>query len=722
MAEKNIGRVVPNYKGDYDASAQYAKLDVVYHDDSKSSYVALADTRGENPYTTPSKWGVVARAKYQVGQQDLEAAVQAVINKSGVHIKGANAALGFSQDPNAADTSTIKEVAPGTLSVSGNLNVLGNLNGNANSARALDHDIAINGQNIKTASGASNTLLADPQVTPINAGADLGVAATYPKVNARYSITGKYTNSPDDSITWGHTLDVSSSLNGNLSLTLNGPGDRYVASISSGTFSGWTKVVSGDIGGRNLLLGTGSSFTGVGDNSTNGNFDAQGGRYYLASGKKVSDLYNQYGPSQYLTISFDWEASGDNISGQFNPQWSDIPWIGLAEIGAIKPSDTNKSGHFKNSVQLNRGGYSSGMATGIQFRQDNLQGNITISNLKLEAGNVATDWTPAPEDVDNRYLKNSRQLPAEARDFNYLATHMQTYQGTWWTSTEEILNGPTSGWTWATVEVVPGNAETTGTIRTMRHGIGDTYSANVNNGELGTWAPLNQASRTAPFTDFSDVANNMKKYQGTWITTTNILNGPVAINFGAIIHVIHSWDDAGLIVLSDHKYRTWVGLVSAKAISGWTLISNDTNVVHNTGNETIAGDKSLTGNTTLANVKTSSVKTGTVTANGLRMDFREFAAGVEVWFTGTFTGDASYSWHDLGQMPSNITKPFSFVTAVMGGRSGIGGVSTQTDMLLMVHINNTGKIQYQLRHGVENNTTDYKGVVLYVEGSTSYFK
>ena len=154
----------------------------------------------------------------------------------------------------------------------------------------------------------------------------------------------------------------------------------------------------------------------------------------------------------------------------------------------------------------------------------------------------------------------------------------------------------------------------------------------------------------------------------------------------------------------------------------WHNLADDDGVVHNAENETISGDKALTGKTTMANIKTSSIKTGSVTANGLRIDFREFAAGVEVWFTGTFTGDASYSWHDLGQMPSNITKPFSYVTAVMGGRSGIGGVSTETDMLLMVHIDSTGKIQYQLRHGVENNLTGYKGIVFYAEGHASYFK
>lgn len=153
------------------------------------------------------------------------------------------------------------------------------------------------------------------------------------------------------------------------------------------------------VGGRNLLLGTSRGFTGVGDNSTNGSFNAQGGLYYLAGNKSVSDLYNQYGPSGYLTISFDWIASGSTITGGFTPLWASTPWTGFGDYGVIKPSTTNKSGHYKATVQLNSNGYSTGNATAIKFRQDNLQGNITISNLKLEAGNIATDWTPAPEDA-----------------------------------------------------------------------------------------------------------------------------------------------------------------------------------------------------------------------------------------------------------------------------------------------------------------------------------
>ncbi|MCT3078285.1 phage tail spike protein [Leuconostoc citreum] len=171
-----------------------------------------------------------------------------------------------------------------------------------------------------------------------------------------------------------------------------------------------TKVNNLSVGGRNLLLGTSVGITGVGTNSTNANFDAQGGKYYLAGGKKVSDLYNQYGSSEYLTISFDWVASGSTISGTFNPQWDNSPWGGLSESD-IKPSSTNTSGHFEWTVGLGTTGYSTGIAEAVMFRQDNLQGNITISNLKLELGNVPTDWTPAPEDVDSATAK--AQLTAD---------------------------------------------------------------------------------------------------------------------------------------------------------------------------------------------------------------------------------------------------------------------------------------------------------------------
>lgn len=148
--------------------------------------------------------------------------------------------------------------------------------------------------------------------------------------------------------------------------------------------------------GRNLLLDTGRSFTGIGTNTMNGTFNKQGGNYSLVGGKKVSDLYDQYGSSGYLTLSFDWVASGSTISGKFSPQWDGDPWF---DYNPVNLSSTNTSGHYKSTISLNNNAYDTGVATGIRFRQDNLQGNVTISNLKLEAGNKATPWIPAPEDT-----------------------------------------------------------------------------------------------------------------------------------------------------------------------------------------------------------------------------------------------------------------------------------------------------------------------------------
>lgn len=129
------------------------------------------------------------------------------------------------------------------------------------------------------------------------------------------------------------------------------------------------------------MLGTENSITGVGNNADNQILNG----YNLAGGKKVADLYNQYGPSGHLTLSFDWVASGSTISGEFTPQWNNISWTGLSDAGDIKPSNTNRSGHYTSTVLLTNAGYSTSVATGIEFKLDLLQGNITISNMKLES-------------------------------------------------------------------------------------------------------------------------------------------------------------------------------------------------------------------------------------------------------------------------------------------------------------------------------------------------
>ena len=309
----------------------------------------------------------------------------------------------------------------------------------------------------------------------------------------------------------------------------------YINSVASSAASNVSSVAAGvvdklnniSVGGRNLLFGTRNTFTGIGSNSTGGDFNAQGGLYYLTGFKKVSDLYNQYGPNGYLTLSFDWVASGDNISGQFNPQWNTTPWVGLSNVGAVHPSKTNTSGHYKNTVSLSYDGYSTGVANAVMFRQDNLQGNVTISNMKLEAGNVATDWTPAPEDADNTFLKKS----------------------------------------------------------------GDTMTGGLKGGVI-----------TLPASgDLNTLIDTGKYYLGQNFNAPNWLNRPSsAPNMAFAIDVIST---SGKDLITQVYYvhttsRMWVRTMwldgSTKA-TAWVELANDDNVVHKTGNETVAGDKMLTG-------------------------------------------------------------------------------------------------------------------------------
>ena len=54
MAVYNIGRILPIFKGTWNSSTSYNKLDVVYY--SGNSYIASASSKGAMPSTTSSVW------------------------------------------------------------------------------------------------------------------------------------------------------------------------------------------------------------------------------------------------------------------------------------------------------------------------------------------------------------------------------------------------------------------------------------------------------------------------------------------------------------------------------------------------------------------------------------------------------------------------------------------------------------------------------------------
>lgn len=146
--------------------------------------------------------------------------------------------------------------------------------------------------------------------------------------------------------------------------------------------SSWEAVNEIEIGGRNLILNSNVEKSVTGNNTSN-----QCHYFYDLTG--VVEDYK----GKTVTISYDYEISGATKSGTIGVRLNDNPWAYLDN--SINLATAPVKGHRLKTTTI-----SSNMTSlKIGTRADNLQGNITFSNMKIEFGNKATDWTPAPEDM-----------------------------------------------------------------------------------------------------------------------------------------------------------------------------------------------------------------------------------------------------------------------------------------------------------------------------------
>lgn len=191
------------------------------------------------------------------------------------------------------------------------------------------------------------------------------------------------------------TKDVATGLNNGLNakVTDNKDGTEQLNGVQVQPFN----KLSDTIGGRNLLIGTATPASLTGDGLTY----QQANTYALAGGMNAYNLFQKYGST--FTLSYDWSVTdtANAYAGTTQQQFSEVPW-NSGNIGYIvNLSSSNTSGHVIKTFSLEND--SANIATGFQFRQDNVPttSTVTVSNMKLEKGSVATDWTPAPEDKVN---------------------------------------------------------------------------------------------------------------------------------------------------------------------------------------------------------------------------------------------------------------------------------------------------------------------------------
>ena len=137
------------------------------------------------------------------------------------------------------------------------------------------------------------------------------------------------------------------------------------------------------IGGRNYLLGTGEAYVAESDGSA---------RTWLFPWKCASaDIaHSLYGKT--VTVSFDYDQ--DITSGSFMLQFHNT-WSAVKIFNAGTASGQRFEGTFDLPIPDT---FADGNPDVVIYIDGTWNGSVTFRNLKLEIGNKATDWTPAPED------------------------------------------------------------------------------------------------------------------------------------------------------------------------------------------------------------------------------------------------------------------------------------------------------------------------------------
>lgn len=139
------------------------------------------------------------------------------------------------------------------------------------------------------------------------------------------------------------------------------------------------------VGGRNLLLATSDP-----KELTTTTSDTNKCSYYTFSEYGYSTVHGS-GLSTVM-VSFDWETTG--TSGTIRVQTNASPWSSAI---AVTISSTQQSGHASLLMSV-PSTWATTTFSGFGVRLDNIGGTTTIKNFKMEVGNKATDWSPAPED------------------------------------------------------------------------------------------------------------------------------------------------------------------------------------------------------------------------------------------------------------------------------------------------------------------------------------
>ena len=173
--------------------------------------------------------------------------------------------------------------------------------------------------------------------------------------------------------------------------------------ISAAADDATSKVNKINVGSVNRLTGTSEPYAMAINNASN---YTTRDPYSTPDKQTLKQLGFKVGDQ--ITLSFNWKisknGSNDYVYGNFRTEFVGYNSNGDKEHkGVIKNpvatfSSSNKSGRSETTVTLTETNLA---AWGLRIRIDNSVLTLTISDVKMEKGNKATSWSPAPEDVES---------------------------------------------------------------------------------------------------------------------------------------------------------------------------------------------------------------------------------------------------------------------------------------------------------------------------------
>lgn len=247
---------------------------------------------------------------------------------------------------------------------------------------------------------------------------------------------------------------------------------------------------------------------------------------------------------------------------------------GYAKLGNTRLYPTGGKVHYSLSSLVN-----AGTAAGVYFIVDEFDGNKNQIKSTPYALTSAASWglktASFVTQAQTQFLQVTYQVVGSSGQLAYVAAPM------WNTGTVPLpyVRG-------SEMQVVPDDSN-------IVHKSGDTMTGGLKGGQVNLPASG----------DLNTLTDTGKYYQTTSVNAVNWSNRPSnAPNLAFSVDVIGQANRslATQVFYVHTTSRMWVRTLWLNGTdittSQWTELANDANVVHNTGNETIAGDKTFTGN------------------------------------------------------------------------------------------------------------------------------